>query len=340
MKFLRVLLILAILLAIAYLMGPTPETPVFKKNLPAVKDTGFVLQEWVAHKEARVKLKPDNGARIVWANDSLKTKTPYVVVYLHGFSASQKEGDPAHLDFARKYGCNLYLARLDGHGVDTSEALLHMTATSLWESAKEAYAIGKQLGEKVIIMGTSTGGTLALMLAATYPEIDGLVLLSPNIAINDPNAHLLNNHWGLELARLVKKSHYIQPMDKRPEALQYWSAPYRLEAAVQVEELLEDKMTPETFAAVKQPVLMLYYFKDETHQDPVVKVSAMKEMFADLGTPADKKRAVAIPEAGDHVIGSSLKSRDVASVEKEIDRFAEGVLGLSVRPAPVRDSLP
>jgi len=340
MKFLRVLLVLAILFAIGYLIGPTPDASIYKKNLPVVKDTGRVLQEWVSHKEAKVKLKPDNGARIVWVNDSLKSKTPYVVVYLHGFSASQREGYPVHVDFAKRYGCNLYLSRLDGHGLDTSEALVNMTAASLWESAKEAYAIGKQLGDKVIVMGTSTGGTLALMLAANYPEIHSLILLSPNIAINDPNAHLLNNHWGLELARVVKKSNYIEPVDKRPEALQYWSAPYRLEAAVQVEELLEDNMLPTTFAAVKQPVLMLYYFKDEEHQDSVVKVSAMKEMFSELGTPADKKRQVPIPGAGDHVIGSSIKSHDVPAVEAEITRFAEGVLGLSPRAAPGRDSLP
>jgi alpha-beta hydrolase superfamily lysophospholipase len=81
-----------------------------------------------------------------------------------------------------------------------------MTAENLWESAQQAYAIGKQLGNKVILMGTSTGGTLALQLAAAYPEIAGLVLYSPNIAINDPNAWILNNPWGLQIARLVKGS--------------------------------------------------------------------------------------------------------------------------------------
>ena len=64
--------------------------------------------------------------------------------------------------------------------------MINLTADKLWNSAKEAYAIGKQLGKKVIIMATSTGGTLALKLAAEYPEIAGLILLSPNIAINDP----------------------------------------------------------------------------------------------------------------------------------------------------------
>ena len=34
------------------------------------------------------------------------------VVYLHGFSASQEEGDPVHYDFAQKFGCNLFLAAL------------------------------------------------------------------------------------------------------------------------------------------------------------------------------------------------------------------------------------
>ena len=43
------------------------------------------------------------------SNDSLKEKTEYAVVYLHGFSASQEEGDPVHYDFAKKFGCNLFL---------------------------------------------------------------------------------------------------------------------------------------------------------------------------------------------------------------------------------------
>jgi hypothetical protein len=43
---------------------------------------------------------------------------------------------------------------------------MNLTADAYWESAKLAYAIGKQIGKKVILMSTSTGGTLALKLAA------------------------------------------------------------------------------------------------------------------------------------------------------------------------------
>jgi hypothetical protein len=73
---------------------------------------------------------------------------------------------------------------------------------------------------------------------------------------------------------------------------------------------------------------MLYYYKDEDNQDQVVKVSAMKRMFSQLGTPASEKRQVPIPNAGDHVIGSYIKSKDIISVEKETERFALEVLKL------------
>lgn len=326
-SFSRILLIIAILFII-FLLGPRPSKPVYNKNLPAVPTIAAGLEHYVNSMEATHKLKPDNEARIVWANDSLKQKTPYAIVYLHGFSASQAEANPLHRDIARQFGCNLYLSRLAGHGIDTSDALVHMTADDLWETAKQAYSIGKQLGEKVILMGTSTGGTLALQLAAAYPDIAGLILLSPNIAINDPNAWLLNDHWGLQIARLVKKSDYNIITNKDSVYKKYWYTQYRLESLTQLEELLETTMNTETFSKVKQPVLMLYYYKDEQHQDPVVKVSAMKDMFDQLGTLSAQKKMEAIPNAGAHVLGSAIVSKDIPAVEAVTTDFMQNVLML------------
>ena len=76
----------------------------------------------------------------------------------------------------------------------------------------------------------------------------------------------------------------------------------------------------------------MYYYKDEEHQDAVVKVSAMKRMFGELATPADQKKMIAVPEAGDHVIGSYIKSKDVKKVEEECEKFAVEILGLKLRP--------
>lgn len=327
MKFLKWLGVLILLLIIIYFLGPRPATPVYDLHLPALPADAAALENYIKNQEAQHKLKPDNEARILWLHDSLKDKTDYAIVYLHGFSASQEEGDPLHYELAQKTGCNLYLSRLDAHGIDTINPLANFTADGYWNSAKEAYAIGRQLGKKLILMATSTGGTVALKLAAEYPDIAGLILLSPNIAINDDKAWLLNNHWGLQIAEMVEGKHRTVD-DTTALYAQYWNNRYATQSLVQLEELIETTMKESTFKKVKQPVLLLYYYKDKQHQDPVVKVSAMKRMFQQLGTPENLKRQVAIPNAGDHVIGSYVKSKDLKTVEEECEKFVAEVLGL------------
>jgi len=304
-----------------YFLGPEPAKPKFDATMPTVPQSPDELEKFVATQESKHKLKPDNEARIIW-NDSSKKKTEYSVVYLHGFSASQEEGNPVHRDFARKFGCNLYLARMADHGIDTVDQLLNFTPDRWWASSKEALAIGKAIGGKVIIMSTSTGGTMALVLAAEYPQdVFALINMSPNISINDSKAWIANNPWGLQIARFVfdGKSR-IFPKDSIVH--RYWNDSYRLEAVGQLQELLESKMNAETFFKVKCPSLTLYYYKNEQEQDPQVKVSAMLEMNKQLSTPDDFKETIAIPNAGAHVLGSPLISKDVLSVEASIEKFA------------------
>jgi pimeloyl-ACP methyl ester carboxylesterase len=323
------LLAIPIVLIILYFAGPSPATPVYSLDMPVVPDGPAGIERYVLQNESVHRLKQDNEARIVWANDSTKQVTDYCIVYLHGFSASQEEGDPVHRNIAAEFGCNLYLSRLAEHGIDTCEQLLNLTPDKYWESAKQALAIGKKLGKKVILMGTSTGGSLALQLAASFPgDVAALILFSPNIAINDPFAWMLNDPWGLQIARFVKHGNYIVSDDDRPQYRRYWNKPYRLEAAVALEEYLETTMIRENFKKVKQPVLLLYYYKDEVHQDNVVRVSAMLTMFDELGTPEKLKRKKAMPDTGNHVIGSPIKSRDVGGVQKEVEKFMTEVLAI------------
>jgi len=329
MRFLKWFGIFLLVLIIIYFLGPQPSTPKYNNELPNIPADAMQLEKYIANNEAKHKLKPDNEARILWYNDSAKEKTEYAVVYLHGFSASQEEGAPVHYEFAKKFGCNLYLARLAEHGVDTTEPLANYTAEKSWRSAVEAYAIGKQLGRKIILMSTSTGSTLALKLCAEFPDIAANIMMSPNIAINDPNAWMANNHWGLQIAQIIVGKHKIID-DTSALYKQYWNQRYSTNSLVQLEELLESTMKESTFKKVTQPALLLYYFKDKDHQDPVVKVSAMKRMFVQIATPDSLKRQVDIPDAEDHVLASPIKSKDVQTVKNEVDKFAIEILKLPI----------
>lgn len=326
----KILFIIIALLVVFYFSGPKPSAPLFSRQMPVVPAGPSALENFIAQNESKHPIKPGNEAHIIWA-DSSKQKTEYAVIYLHGFFASQMEGDPVHRDFAKEFGCNLYLARLADHGIDTVDQLINFTADRGWESAKEALAIGKAIGEKVIIMGTSSGCTFALMLAAEYPDdVYALINMSPNIRINHPLAFMANNHWGVQTARVVRGGKYeISSMDSVRS--KYWYNKFRLESVSELQELLEDKMNKETFEKIKCPSLTLYYYKNEQQQDPQVKVSAMLEMHAQLSTPDSLKREIAIPGAEAHVIGSSLASKDLPGVYFQIERFAKEVLKMQVK---------
>lgn len=327
-KTLLVLASVLILLGITYFAGPKFSTPILSSDLPGVQISDF--EQYVKNHDSGKKIKPDNESRVIWANDSLKSKTTYCLLYLHGFSASWFEGDPVHIDFARRYGMNLYIPLLASHGIETPEALVDMTPEKLYESAKEALVAAQNLGTKVILMSTSTGGTLSLKLAADFPElVSGLILYSPNIAINNGAAFLLSKHWGLQIARAVSHGKYrVTNPDSTAEECKYWYCKYRLEGVVYLQQLVEATMTKETFVKVTQPVFLGYYYNDEEHQDPTVRVDAMLKMFDEIGTPENLKEKVSFPKAGCHPIASKLFSKSWLDVEKASYQFAEEKLGL------------
>ncbi len=328
-KFLKFFLALLVTLTVVYFLGPKPKHPKFDLTLPAVNITTQAMDSFITKQESSFVIKPQNEAKIIWADSIKKLKTEYCILYLPGFTASQAEGDPIHKNIAKKFGCNLYLARLYGHGLkDTLRSFDDFTADKYWESAKYAFAIAKQLGNKVLIMSTSTGGTLSLKLAAEYDGIAAQVLMSPNIAINDPNAWLLNNPWGKQIGKLVKGTDTLYSGRQDTTYKKYWYSRYNMKGAVELQELIESSMTNATFEKIKQPLCLLYYYKDEKNQDPVVKVSAMKTMFDQVATPEKLKQQYVIPNAGNHVIGSYLQSNDLVTVEEKITNYLSDVLGL------------
>lgn len=317
-----------LLLGATYLFGPKVDIGPIDKTLPDLTSDLNDLEEIINRQESsNTQIKPDNKARIIWF-DSIPKKTEYSMVYLHGFSASQKEGDPIHKNLAKKFGCNLYLPRLTGHGIDEEKPMLTLTANQLIESAKEAIAVGMKIGEKVILLTTSTGGTYGLYLAENQPDIAAIVLYSPNIDLYNSSSFLLAKPWGLQMAKLVKGSDYNEwPLDS--VSANYWTNKYHLEVLTELRALINETMTPETFKAVTQPVFLGYFYKNDSIQDNTVSVPAMLAMYDQLGTPANFKRKVSFPEAGHHVIGSSLTSKDVSNVEEETVRFLKEIVGMN-----------
>lgn len=321
--------IVLVSLMIIYFVGPRPSKPVLEASLPKVTNNVVKLEEEVNRSEkAQESIKKNNQARIIWYNPQEKKKTKYSVVYLHGFSSSQAEANPIHREFAERYGCNLYLSRLAQHGKDTTDVFLTLTADELLQSAKKAIAIGKQLGDKVIIMATSTGASMALYLASQGVDFEGLILYSPLIDFYPTALWILDKPWGLQIARLVQWDRYAYFQNPTKQTKKYWTQKFRLEGAVALKNLVANSMIQENFAKVKIPVFLGYYYQNEKYQDHVVSVARMLDMYEDLGTDKKLKRKVAFPKARHHVIGSQYTSKDVKGVREATFKFAEEILKL------------
>jgi len=331
----RFLIIIGLILAViivGYSVGPSNHFDPIKDE-PVSLDPDLVkLEQAIASSEKAAHLKPDNEARIVWADSNRKQKTPYSLVYIHGFTASWAEGDPVHKQLAKKFGCNLYLSRMHGHGVDSPDALKDLTPAKYVASAERALAIGRALGDNVILIGTSAGGMLSLYLAAHHPDITGLVLYSPCIAVANPALKLVTKPWGTQILDQVFGGKHVVNTYQQKGRNQYWFTSYHTNGLLALQTMLDEHMTEEVFQKVKQPVFVGYYYKDDDHQDKVVSVPAMLSMYEQLGTPADKKQQVAFPESGEHVISSRFTSHDLTGVYNATEKFIEEVL--DVKPVP------
>ena len=313
--------------AITFFTGPRIPEPVYANDLPAVPETPAAAAGFVTEREAAAPTRPDNEARVEW-HGANNTKTKYSIVYLHGFGGSWRDGAPASRVVADSLGANLYQARWGDHGLLPDYALRGMTPDSVWEDAKTALLVGRAIGERVIILSTSTGGTLAIKLAAEFPDlVAAIVNISPNIKDDMPGSWVLNSPCGHELAKLVSFGDRRAVSHEEPAAAQYFDTIFPSRALVDLQVLVSTTMVEETFRRVRCPVLTLYYYKNMFEEDERVEVDVYEDVHAALATPAARQKLLDLPTPGTHWMGCDIKSQDVASTQDAIiEWLRSGVL--------------
>ncbi len=310
----------------AFVLGPKPQYPVIEEKVEALTIPLTEIDQYVQKKEATFLLKENNEARVIWA-DSIPSKTSYSIVFVHGFSASPMAATPVIQEIAAKYGFNLYLARLSGHGMEGKESFVKLTPKDLIDSVKEAIAIGNLLGEKTIVMASSTGATLSAYLAAYNPSnVDALLFYAPLISLEDPSGKLLSYPWGLQIARKVMGSNYRKIQTDLPQMKKYWTMEYRLEGLVAVQYLLDETMKMSVFEKIHQPLFVGYYYKNDTLRDNIISVDAANNFFESVSTPTNQKKLVAFPDANTHVLLCDFQVNDLDAVKGETYRFLDKVV--------------
>lgn len=292
-----------VLLTVVFFAGPAHQVSaqLAPPVLPAAAAGPVALETWLAASEARhADLVPGAEKTIIWAHAD-RRRTPLSVIYLHGYTATRQEVAPLSDLFARELGANLFYTRLTGHG--RSPAALGTADADDWlRDAAEALAIGRRLGERVLVVGTSTGGTLALWLAQRpgSESIAAQLLISPNLGPRDGKADLLAGPWGEQLQRaLIGEEYRWQPAN--PRQAKYWTWRYPARALVPMMALVKEvRRSP--LEAIEVPTLVVY-----SPLDQVVSPARIEEAYARLKMPARQLYPVAQSEdRAHHVLAGDI----------------------------------
>lgn len=313
-------LLLILALGIGFLLGPRETVDVSVKFDPA--KIGNDPDAYLAKTEGEVAgIRDGLQKEIIWAFPNSKAKTKLAIVYVHGFSASKGEIRPVPDEAAAALGANLFYTRLTGHG-QNGPAMAVATVNDWVNDYAEAMAIGRIIGEKVVVIATSTGAGLATW-AATQPNLSenvaGMVLVSPNYGVQASGSFLLTMPWGRQLANIiVGPEREFTPVNELHG--KFWTPKYPTGAVLPMAaqtKLARDVQVEE----IKIPALFIF-----ADTDKVVRSDLTRERIARWGA---KTRTLIIEKPDDpyqHVVaGEALSPNKTEEAAAAITGFARSL---------------
>ena len=224
---------------------------------------GNDLNQYLKNKESQFSdLKKDVQKKIIWFRKK-NTKTNISIVYIHGFSASSEEVRPLPDLIGKDIRANIFYTRLTGHG--RSSDAMGLSSISNWvNDLHEAIEIGSRIGQKVILISTSTGGTLSAISALNdylSNTILGYIFISPNFGINHKLANLISwpysEYW---LHLFIGKTRTIKPRNELDK--KFWTLSYPTKALIPMARLVK-KINNKNFSNVSNPALFYFSMDDE-----------------------------------------------------------------------------
>lgn len=313
-----------IVLALLYLAGPrvkvNPDIKAF-----ALTDDPVQIEAHLRQTESQYGDMIDGAEKtIVWADPQRKSKTPYALVYLHGFSASRQETVPLADNIASRLGANVYYNRLTGHGRG-ADAYRGVTANDWLNDAAHALEIGKRLGEKVVVIGLSTGGTLAMWLAAQeryQHALTAMVTISGNFMPSHSLAPVVLWPWGRQITRLVEGDYRtFEPQNALHE--KFWSNRYHTDGVVALMGLV-GYVNSLDYSRITVPSLMIY-----NEHDRIIDPRRIVQAYQRIG--AQRKKIIAFNRTEDinqHVLaGDILSPSTTDDIERLVLDFLTSIEG-------------
>lgn len=242
------------------------------------------------------------------------SKAEFSICYIHGFSASRREIEPVVSNVGRLLGgANIFFTRLKGHGYENPDIFKTVKAQDWIQDAIECVEVAARTGEKVILMGTSIGGSLAALVARnTNYKIHSLILISPNFGLKDERAFLLAGTYGGYIADYIFKG--VRSFKaKNEEHKNAWTTSYPSSI---LKEVMRITIAANQIDASK---IFVPTFLAFSKTDEILDLNAMDQKYLQITV---NKRMDADSNYTEHVIaGDIMNPKGTPQLQKNIYSF-------------------
>jgi len=286
----------------------------------------FSADPWTLRDSESAGLIPGCETR---SNIGAKDSQSLALLYVHGFSAcpidlepipsqlnSQGVGEQATIGIGSRISL-----RMSGHGIAGTEGLL-LGSSEKWKAeVEEAAGYLKNSSKGLVLMGTSTGGSLVTAYALKNPDkVSGLILISPNFGLPRWDTELLLLPFGIGkwLTRLFvgqyREWKAISDLQQK-----YWTTKYPASVLVEMMKAVEASRSGD-FENFNKPVLVIY-----CENDNVVDAKAIHKYFSRFGSK--KKQMIQGPcDEDPHVLaGEILSPKSTPKVQELIRGFIQNL---------------
>lgn len=241
-----------------------------------------------------------------------KSRKDTGVLIIHGYKSAPKEIE-ALSKYLNDLGFNIYAARMRGHGT----APINMQNVT-WEedwyySTNRGYAALQNISKKIVIIGFSTGGLLALLSAARKKSLPsklaGIISINAALKLLDIRARMVPgiNIWNDMLKKMRVEKGRFEYVDDVPENPNINYSRNYLKGVEQLGDLMT--ACDDSLSKVKTPVLII-----QGKKDPIVNPVSADIIYDKISS--EKKKLIKM-DFEKHVIINGKRKEEVFVAVKD-----------------------
>lgn len=229
----------------------------------------------------------------------------YSILLCHGYKSCPREMSNLS-DFLNRHGFYTYCVRLAGHG--TNPENIKDVSWQDWDhSLKTGYAVLKNITDKVIIIGFSTGGLLTLLNASRKSKnVPAIVAINPAIRLRDIRSNFAStiDRWNSLLNTFNISMGSIEYVESSPENPKTNYVRNYLKGVVELKKLMDE--CDKSLSKISTTTLLI-----QASGDPVVNPEGANLIYHKI---ASKEKILFEPDFDNHVIVNGNREEEVFDI--------------------------